>query len=91
MYSSTRSFARVALMACALAGAACVAAVANPLKAAWRFVSCHFQEACAMATTPDTLKSTKPTLLVKAGAFAAALVKRERPKLSPTWRMCPST
>lgn len=91
MYSSNRSFSRVVLMACALASSAFVAAVSNPLKAAWNFVSFHFQEACAMASTPDTLKNTKPSLLVKACAFAAAMAKRERPKLSPTWRMCPST
>ncbi len=41
------------------------------------------------AADPET---TKPAVwFVQAKAFMLRILKRERPVLSPTWRMCPST
>lgn len=39
--------------------------------------------------TADLLERLKP--LMKAKAFVLSLAKRERPELTGSWRMCPST
>lgn len=41
--------------------------------------------------TEDTETSPAVVGIVKAKAFVLRLVKRERPQISPSWRMCPST
>lgn len=91
MYRSRSRFVALAMAACALVGHAAAVAVVEPIAVVWRFVGYHFGEACALASHSTGVKKAKPVLLVKVQAFAAAMAKRERPKLSPTWRMCPST
>lgn len=51
----------------------------------------HFVTACAMAAPSDDYGQSKPGLLVKAKAFKASLMKRDKPVMSTSWRMCPST
>lgn len=91
MYRSRSRFVALAMAACALVGHAVAVAVVQPIAAVCRFVGFHFKEACALVTHDAGAQKAKPVLLVKVQAFAASLAKRERPKLSPTWRMCPST
>lgn len=91
MYMPRSRLVALALAACALAGHFVTVAVFQPIAAVCRFVGHHFGEACALASHSAGAKKAKPVLLVKVQAFAAALAKRERPKISPTWRMCPST
>ena len=91
MYMPRSRLVALALAACALAGHFVTVAVFQPIAAVCRFVGYHFGEACALASHSAGAKKAKPVLLVKVQAFAAAMAKRERPKLSPTWRMCPST
>lgn len=91
MYMPRSRLVALALAACALAGHFVTVAVFQPIAAVCRFVGYHFGEACALASHSAGAKKAKPVLLVKVQAFAATMAKRERPVLSPTWRMCPST
>lgn len=91
MYMPRSRLAALALAACALVGHAVAVAFVQPIAAVCRFLGWHFGEACALATHSERNPKAKPVLLVKVQAFAAAMAKRERPVLSPTWRMCPST
>lgn len=80
---------RIALLAIAalsLVGSA----VAAPFVAAFRYFTGHVEKACLMAAQAPEKKQGKPSWVVKTGAFAASLAKRERPLLSGSWRMCPS-
>ena len=90
MYRSRSRFVALAMAACALVGHAVAVAVVQPIAAVCRFVRYHFGEACAMASTKQDLWPGR-VMRTKVQAFAAAMAKRERPRLSPTWRMCPST
>lgn len=80
----------LALAACALIGHSVAAVISQPIAAVCRYIGFHVKEACAMASHVAEQKQTKPSILVKAAAFAASLVKRERPVLTASWRMCPS-
>lgn len=56
---------------------------------AWGFVRDRFR--IAPDSPPDARRDLSPVvLLVAAKAFMGRLAKRERPNVSPTWRMCPS-
>lgn len=89
MYRSRSRFVALAMAACALVGHAIAVAVVQPIAAVCRLVGFHFKEACALASANHDVRPMV-ALRVKAVAFAASMLKRERPVLSPTWRMCPS-
>lgn len=80
----------LALAACAFIGHPVVAGVSGIITAVCRYIGIHVKEACSMAAQATEFKQTKPSLLVKAAAFAASLAKRERPVMTASWRMCPS-
>ncbi|MDH0899670.1 hypothetical protein N5C12_09935 [Comamonas aquatica] len=89
MYRSRSRFVALAMAACALVGHAVAVAVVQPIAAVCRFLGYHFGEACALASAKHDARPMV-ALRVKAVAFAASMLKRESPVLSPTWRMCPS-
>lgn len=78
------------VLACIAALAFVGSALAAPFVAVHRFVVGHVATACAIAAPKQEFKQTKPSWVVKAGAFAASMAKRERPVLTSSWRMRPS-
>lgn len=95
MFRSSRLFS-IAVIACAAAaGAFASAAVASrdyvvaAVHRAWDFVLDGLQVAAAVQ--PVSPSQREPSVaLVAAKAFILRLVKRERPQVTPMWRMCPS-
>lgn len=85
-----RSFLAIALLACASLAVACYHAVADPIVAVCRMAKSFALDACKLAASEDS-GVTKPAVQrVQAKAFVQRLVKRERPVVTSTWRMCPS-
>ena len=79
---------------------ACAAAVAvdtgrclvNAVRYGWDYVVAHAFRAPDVSTKSQPVPEAQPRVaLVKARAFMANLVKRDRPTVTPYWRMCPST
>ena len=96
MSRTSRLFA-IAAIACAAAAGAFVSAAAASrdyvvaaVHRAWDFVIDGFRvRADVQRASPS---QDKPRVrLVAAKAFIMRLAKRERPRVTPLWRMCPST
>lgn len=51
----------------------------------------HALSACKLATPKDETAKRPVVRLIQAKAFVLRLAKRERPELTGSWRMCPST
>ena len=96
MSRSTRLFA-IAAIACAAAASAFAAAavasrdyVVTAVHRAWDFAVDGFRVSAEVQR--DSPRPDKPRVqLVAAKAFILRMVKRERPNVTPLWRMCPST
>lgn len=85
-----RSFLAIALMACASLAAACYHAVADPIVSVCRSIKSFALDACSLAAGEGS-GVAKPTVVrVQAKAFVMRLVKRDRPMVTSSWRMCPS-
>jgi len=90
----SRSLIAIALIAAAGAFASVAIAsrdcVVSAVHRAWDFVlDCVAPQA---REQPVAVSDRNPSvLLVAAKAFALRLGKRERPRVTPMWRMCPST
>lgn len=78
----------------AFAAAAVVAAAFSPVVDVFKagYAACSKMVAHAFAlASPEAEAQRKPQVyFVQARAFVARLVKRERPVLTNSWRMCPS-
>lgn len=90
-------FASIALVAAAVMSASClaVADVTRKAVAAFRRIEsaiCDFA-ASAIKTVAEQFAAIAQIRvpLLQARAFATRLTKRERPALTASWRMCPST
>lgn len=95
MSRSSRLFAIAAIACAAAAGAFASAAVASrdyvvaAVHRAWDFVVEGLRVTAAVQ--PVSPSQREPSVaLVAAKAFILRLVKRERPRVTPMWRMCPS-
>ena len=88
---SNRLFA-IAIVAAAAISSAVVSAYEHAVAAvhsAWGYVVSAWSP--APSTTIKAHADLNPALLlVAAKAFAMRLGKRERPRVTPMWRMCPS-
>lgn len=88
-----RGILAIALAACAALVVAACDAVA-PLVAAARSVGARFKawalDGLALAASDSTAEPARPVVLVRAAAFVLRIIKRERPELTASWRMCPS-
>jgi hypothetical protein len=96
MSRTSRLFAIAAIACAAAAGAfASVAAasrdyVVAAVHRAWDFVTDGFRVSAEVQRASPSQE--KPRVrLVAAKAFIMCLAKRERPRVTPLWRMCPST
>jgi len=85
-----------------LAAAACLMAAASTYSTVTFYVSrtCTFvrdtmldflQVAVAKFEQPALRLVARPVELLQVCAYALRLAKRERPRVTPGWRMCPST
>ena len=91
---SNRLFS-LAVVACMAAAAACTSAVSHAGHAiaataryAWDRITSWLEPA---AERPKSPAQTRPRVaLVAARSFVARLMRRERPIVTPLWRMCPS-
>lgn len=91
MKRSSFALAACVAMASALSVVAMVAeAVAKPFVLAYHYAVDQMARACAIAAPRNEVRQTKPSWVVKARAFAASLMRRERPVMTDSWRMCPS-
>jgi hypothetical protein len=86
-----RSFLAIALLACASLAAACYHAVADPIVAVCRMTKSFLLDACALAANEGSGVAKPAVQRVQAKAFVQRIEKRERPVLTSSWRMCPST
>lgn len=85
----------LAVVACMAAATACASAVSNAGQAiastaryAWCRITSWLEPA---AERPKSSVQTRPRVaLVAARAFVGRLMRRERPTVTPRWRMCPS-
>lgn len=91
---SNRLFS-LAVVACMAAAAACASAVryaghaiAATARYAWGRITSWLEPAAARAKSPAP--SRPRVALVEARSFALRLMRRERPTVTPRWRMCPS-
>lgn len=85
-----RSFLAIALMACASLASACYHAVADPIVSACRFIKSFALDACSLAANEGSGVAKPVVVRVQAKAFVMWLVKRDRPMVTSSWRMCPS-
>lgn len=87
-----RSLVRVTLVVSAML-VATTAPVVHTVVAAWRYAASAFCSGLEnLHQAPCGEIATRPTVeRVKAHAFVARLLKRERPRVTTGWRMCPST
>lgn len=86
---------RTICLSFALAALACVAAVFSPVvdvfvavKAVCTKMITHGLE---LAANQDSSQRKPMVYFVKAKAFVARLAKRNRPVVTASWRLCPST
>lgn len=91
----TRSrFASIVAIACVAVATAsacighAVSAIAYTFQAGWDYVLGRVP--IAPADTKSETSARPRVALVKARSFVARLMRRERPRVTPLWRMCPS-
>lgn len=94
MHFSRSRFLHLAVAALAVmasGAAAVVDRVATVCTAAYRF-TCDFVASVPAAFAEPALQLVaRPVELLQACAYAMGLAKRQRPRVTPGWRMCPST
>lgn len=92
---STRSgFLAFAVAALAIASTAVTFAVDRAITActfAFHLATDFLASAVAKFEQPALRLVARPVELLQACAYALTLAKRERPRVTPGWRMCPST
>ena len=90
---TSRIFA-VAAIACAMACSAVSSAfvsVGRAVGAVFRFGASLLEQRPPKPADPQVEAIARPRMaLVMARAFVRRLIKRERPVVTPQWRMCPS-
>jgi len=80
-----------AVVAIASTAAFAVDRVSTVCTAVYQF-ACHFAASVPAKFAEPALKlAARPVEIFQACAYALRLAKRERPHLTPGWRMCPST
>ena len=87
-------FASIALLACAALASVAVATydrVTSSAISAWANIKAFVAEGVAVVAGPAAEVKGSMVFLVQAKAFLLRLAKRERPVLTESWRMCPST
>ncbi len=89
----SRRFLSVVMLACVALATVAVASVRSIVAFA-REVGMHAKawlvDAVGLVAGTDTEQRKPAVLLVQAKMFVQRLVKRERPVVTSTWRMCPS-
>jgi len=85
------SFALAALAFASSFATAVVDRVATCCRAAYRFACDFVASVPATFAEPVLQLFALPIELVQACAYAVGLAKRQRPCVTPGWRMCPST
>lgn len=92
MRSTFRSLLAFAALACLSAASFAHATIVAPICAVARAVKAWAADGFKLAARTDGEGFARPQVLfVQARAFVLRLAKRERPQLSGSWRMCPST
>lgn len=90
MHFSRSRFLHLAVAAVALM-ASSATAVATACTAVYR-IACDFVASVPAAFEQSALQLVaRPVELLQSCAYALRLAKRERPRMMPGWRMCPST
>lgn len=91
-FSRFFAFASLALAAAAIFIAHAVDRVATTCTAVYRLACDFVASGLKLAARGDGVGFARPAMLqVQARAFVLRLAKRDRPRLTPGWRMCPST
>jgi hypothetical protein len=86
-----RSFFSLALLACVSMAVAVCSALAAPIQVvatafkAWALAGIELVGGGSGCVTPASIRITQ------AKAFVQRIAKRERPVVTSSWRMCPST
>jgi membrane-bound lytic murein transglycosylase B len=86
-----RTFSRLLLVCAVLASAALAVAapVVHAAVSAYRFAKDWLVTGFKLFASTETV--SRPTIArVQAKAFVQRIMKRERPTVTPGWRMCPS-
>lgn len=94
MHNSRSRFLHLAVAALSVmaSGAAVVVdRIATACSAIYRFACDFVASVPAKFEQPALQLVPRPVELLQACAYALRLAKRERPRLMPGWRMCPST
>lgn len=89
-----KSLLAFALLACASLACVAYSAVERAVGyavSAYTRVKAWVLDGFALAATKSDARTPVPVPLVQAKAFVLRLAKRERPVLTSSWRMCPST
>ncbi|MCY1239467.1 hypothetical protein D9M72_522620 [compost metagenome] len=89
--SRLAAFALAALAFASSSVTTAVDRVATCCRAAYRFACDFVASVPAKFTEPALPLVARPVELVQACAYAVGLAKRQRPRVTPGWRMCPST
>ena len=84
-------FLSIAFMACASLACAGFAAVQSVIVSAYQFAKGFVLDGFALAAGEGKGIAKPGVMLVQAKAFVVRLAKRERPVMTGSWRMCPST
>lgn len=86
-----RHFLAIALMACASLAVACYETVATPFRMAAAALKDFAIGALKLTGTGGSgCIDLNPISIKQAKAFVLRLVKRDRPVITSSWRMCPS-
>lgn len=76
-------------LACVALAASAVSHVVDAAVSAYRFAKDWLVDGFKLFASTDTV--SRPTIArVQAKAFVQRIMKRERPTVTPGWRMCPS-
>lgn len=86
-----RSFMAIALMACASFACAGYAAVRATVVSAYHWAKTFVLDGFKLAAAKDESSKLLRVMFVQTKAFVLRLAKRERPVVTNSWRMCPST
>lgn len=91
-----KSYRLISILACAAIAcmsfaASAVSVAADGVVAIYRAAKRLMLGGFKLAAAPAQARSAPIVALVQAKAFVLRLAKRERPEVSGSWRMCPST
>jgi len=86
-----RSFLAIALLACAALASVCFHAVADPVIATFRVAKEVILYGFKLSEAEPTGRANPMVRRVQAKSFVERIEKRDRPVVTSSWRMCPST